>query len=224
MKNIRKFIKKAIYFKLKSDLFKQKKSIRVLGNFAVSELRRHQNQILKELVNIPKVNNVLNIGAIQDDIDKEGGYYKDYFVEKKYYTLDKYRNENHPFHYNLDVHDLSKINIRFDIVLCLNTLEHVRNPFVAISEMKSLVNDSGYLFIATPYFYPTHRNPKNRFSDYWRFTDDALRVLVLCSDFEEVWIKHGKSVIRVVEDRGHYWDNLENTTSGYCALFKKVKK
>ena len=183
-------------------------------------MRSFQNQTLKELLTIENIQSVLNIGTLPNDPDKEGGYYKDYFAGKDYYTLDKNRHHDHPNHFNLDVQDLSKIDKRFDLELLLNTLEHVINPFEAIQEITSVIKVNGYLFISTPYLYPTHKNPMEGFSDYWRFTDDALRVL--CSDLQEVWIKNAKSVIKKVEDRGNYWDDPVNTTSGYCALFKKV--
>jgi len=204
-----------------NDLAERKEEIQVVGGLNTSVLRSYQNQILREIRQVENVRTVLNVGAIQTDPDKEGGYYRDYFTDKEYYTLDKNRSDDHPNHFNVNLHDLSTVSKRFDLVIAFNTLEHVINPFTAINELKKVINIDGYLLLSTPYFYPTHKDPFGRFSDYWRFTDDGLRVL--CSEFHEVWIKNANSVIKKVHDRGNYWEDPVNTTVGYCALFKKIK-
>lgn len=197
-------------------------NITVVGNLKSSVLRKFQNDVLKNhITQLPSIKTILNFGATQGDIDKEGDLYCNYFLGKEYYTLDKNRQDENPKHFNLDIHDLSKLNKQFDLILLMSVLEHIENPFIAASEVKKIISDNGYLFISAPFFYPIHKDEKRRYSDYWRFTDDGLRVLF--HDYEEVWIKSAESVIMSVKDRGRHWDQ-ESTVAGYCALFKKSNK
>ncbi len=101
----------------------------------------------------------------------------------------------------------------------MSTLEHVENPFVVADNLKKILNPKGYIFVCTPFYFPIHKDSQGRFSDYWRFTDDALRLLF--KDMEEIFIKESPSVIEKVKDRPVYYDDLSTTVSGYCALFRK---
>jgi SAM-dependent methyltransferase len=59
----------------------------------------------------------------------------------------------------------------FDVVLCLNVLEHVYDFQTAISRIHAALKPGGQVAIAVPVFYPYHDEP----NDYWRFTEHALR-------------------------------------------------
>ena len=59
----------------------------------------------------------------------------------------------------------------FDLVICGNTLEHIRNPFIAMQEMARLT--SKLLIIGAPFIHPEHRYPL----DCWRFLPDGMREL-----------------------------------------------
>jgi len=196
-------------------------NIDIVGFHQASILRIEQNRLLRECIaDIPQIKRVLNIGACPDDKDKEGSFYKDYFKNAEYYTLDKNYNIINKHHYIIDLHDICNLKDKFDFVVANNVIEHVENPFEVSKNICQVVSQNGYLFVSTPFFYPIHKDQMNRFSDYWRFTDDALRILF--SKMEEVWIKESPSVIKVVDDRSTYWDDMSSTVSGYCALFRKV--
>ena len=195
------------------------KPINVQGNLSVSVFRAHQNKILKEdVATLPHVKKVLNIGGKQNESDKEGNLYRAYFPHTEYFTLDKNRYEDHPCHFNIGLEDLSSItDHKFDLILIMSVLEHVEKPWEIFSQLRKIMSDNAYLFISVPFFYPLHKDELSRFSDYWRFTDDGIRIL--CAGFEELWIKSLDSVILSVYDRKTYWD-FPSTLSGYCALFK----
>jgi SAM-dependent methyltransferase len=196
------------------------KEIDVYGCHNISLFRKYQNDSLKSIIsNLPLNAAILNIGAVQEDPDKEGSHYNEYFKEHRYYTLDKNRT-GCINHFCKDLHDLTDINDKFDLILLMSVLEHVKNPFIAIKEIKKILNFGGYVFVSVPFFYPIHKSVEKGYSDYWRFSDDALRVLF--ADFDEVWIKEVPSVIRKIEDRSLYWIN-QNTVSGYTAFFKLNK-
>lgn len=131
-------------------------NIQVCGDHKVSIFRKFQNDNLKSILSIyENINSVLNIGALPNDGDKEGNYYKNYFSRCDYYTLDKNKNQDVPKHYNFDLHDLSKINKKFDLVLLMSVLEHLENPFICSKEIYNIISTNGYLYIAAPFLSNT---------------------------------------------------------------------
>jgi SAM-dependent methyltransferase len=202
-----------------SRIFSSGSAIRVYGKVPTSVLRSFQNQVLKDVAaSTASGARIINLGASQKDGDKEGRLYRDYFgPDCQYYTLDANRDDGDKYHLNIDVHDLSVLPDRYDLVLCMNILEHVANPFRAAQEIGGIIEKGGQLLVATPFFYPVHKNIAGGYSDYWRFTDDGLKELF--PDLRCLWVKEGPSVIKSVEDRKNYWTPT-NTSSGYCALFQ----
>jgi SAM-dependent methyltransferase len=186
----------------------------------VSTLRKTQNYYLKNHVTtLPDVVTVLNLGAIPNDKDKQGSLYKNYFKGKEYYTLDKNRHSILANHFNIDLMQVDELGYKFDLIIAMSVLEHVKNPFTVCDNIKELLNPKGYIYISVPFFYPIHKDPHGRFSDYWRFTDDAIKML-FC-DMELIWMKSAPSVIKSVSDRVLYWNDENRTISGICALFRK---
>lgn len=197
--------------------------ILIRGNFKTSIFRHEQNKIIKEqLINLSNIRSVLNIGSNPNDKDKEGGCYKNYFLDKDYYTLDKNYIIADKNHFALDLHDLSSVKLKFDLILLMNVLEHVENPFKVVDQVNNILADNGYLFFSSPFFYPIHKAINLVFSDYWRFTDDGIKILFKM--LRPLWIKPIKTVIESVSDREAYWNDLNSTPSGYCCLFQNEVK
>jgi hypothetical protein len=196
--------------------------IKRLGNSKISLLRFNHNKILKKTIpTLEGVKTILDAGGSQSQVDGQGELYKNYFPFAEYFTLDSNRGESKNNHFNMNLHDLSSLNKKFDLVLCTSVLEHVKNPFVVARQLENISNK--YLFIVVPFMFPFH--PKGPVKDYWRFTDDGLRELFINS--EEIWIKKIDSVIRVVKDRKAIknkeykgW-NKNNSATGFVALFRK---
>lgn len=63
--------------------------------------------------------------------------------------------------------------------LCLNVMEHVKNPFRAFAALYQIMQADCLLIVETVFAYPYHPSP----GDYWRFTPDALRILAEGSGF-----------------------------------------
>ncbi len=197
--------------------------IKITGDLKTSIFRQHQNQLLNEIAGtLAQVTSVINVGSVQHEEDKQGKLYKAYFPQAEYFTLDKNRLDIHPNHFALDLHDLAKMDKKFDLILVMSVLEHVQNPFQVIEEIKSISHPGTFLYICVPFFYPIHKDVHGRYSDYWRFSDDALREL--CKEWREVWIKEFPSVITSVHDRAMYWDDPSLTPVGYGALFQMNSK
>jgi SAM-dependent methyltransferase len=61
-------------------------------------------------------------------------------------------------------------------ILCLDVLEHVPDPFKAVSELHRVMRPGGKMLASVPFIWPYHANPP-LYGDYWRFTPDGLRNL-----------------------------------------------
>lgn len=75
--------------------------------------------------------------------------------------------------------DITKFNNEiednsFDIVACLEVLEHTVQPFDAISELRRLLKDGGFLLISSPLNFRIH----GPIPDCWRFTEFGWKVLL----------------------------------------------
>jgi SAM-dependent methyltransferase len=65
----------------------------------------------------------------------------------------------------------------FDVVLCLQVLEHVPDPAAAIRELRRVVRPGGRVLLSTHGIYPFHPNP----DDLWRWTHQGLERLFLAN-------------------------------------------
>lgn len=78
-----------------------------------------------------------------------------------------------------DIHGLPLKDDFADAVICTGTLEHVRDPRLAVAELYRILKPGGVIHIDVPFIQGYHPDP----TDYWRFTLDGLRLL--CEDFDE---------------------------------------
>jgi SAM-dependent methyltransferase len=62
----------------------------------------------------------------------------------------------------------------FDLVLSQEVLEHVRDPFQAVREMKRVLKDGGILYLQVPFIIGYHPGP----TDFWRFTKEGICEMV----------------------------------------------
>lgn len=63
---------------------------------------------------------------------------------------------------------------RFDVVVCTEVLEHVLNPFAAISEVRRVLKPGGLLLASSPFNFRIH----GPLPDCWRFTEHGWRSLL----------------------------------------------
>lgn len=62
----------------------------------------------------------------------------------------------------------------FDCVLCLNLLEHVRDPRAVVENAHAALKPHGKLIISVPFMHHYHADP----ADYWRFTQQGIAELL----------------------------------------------
>jgi SAM-dependent methyltransferase len=72
-----------------------------------------------------------------------------------------------------DAHHLPFREGEFDVVLSIEMLEHVKNPFQVAAEIKRVLKPGGLLLLTTRFVYPLHDAPH----DYFRFTKYGLKEL-----------------------------------------------
>tara|TARA_Y100000031_G_C8177921_1_gene365003 strand:- start:361 stop:885 length:525 start_codon:yes stop_codon:yes gene_type:complete len=77
-----------------------------------------------------------------------------------------------------------QIKNQYDIILCMNVLEHVFDFNKAIKNIHSALKPGGKLILFVPVFYPLHDEP----NDFWRFTEHALKKIL--KDFNIKELKH----------------------------------
>lgn len=73
-----------------------------------------------------------------------------------------------------DVHQLSFAADTLGTVLMLETLEHVRNPLQAMSEVFRVLRPGGLAVISSCMDFPVHEHP----ADYWRFAPQGFDLLL----------------------------------------------
>jgi len=71
----------------------------------------------------------------------------------------------------------------FDVILCLNVLEHVYDFQTALDRIHLALRPGGMMILQVPAFFPLHDEPH----DFWRFTEHALRQML--ARFDRVELK-----------------------------------
>lgn len=109
---------------------------------------------IREIENFPsdQIYNLLDIGAGMRDIKK--------FLPKniRYFSVDYNEDVNHNIIIDLDKGSDGNGHIPikdklFDIVLCLETLEHLQNPHRTMEEILRISKDDAWIFLSMPNEY-----------------------------------------------------------------------
>lgn len=70
----------------------------------------------------------------------------------------------------LDLHNINLPNETAGLVMAMDTLEHVEDPRLALSEIHRILKPNGIVLITSVMNFPIHDHP----ADYWRFTPQAF--------------------------------------------------
>lgn len=132
-------------------------------------IRRFQNKHIKDIAKNTEYKKILELGSGK----KVGNKYP--------YSMKKFFNNSNKFimsdvkDYGHKIIDATKMNYKdeFDIILCLNILEHIFDYKKAIKKIYKAIKPEGEVYILVPAFYPLHDEP----NDFQRFTIHGLRKL-----------------------------------------------
>lgn len=84
-----------------------------------------------------------------------------------------------------DIHALPFSDNSQDAIICIAVLEHVENPIKAMHEIQRVLKPGGYCFIYVPFLFYYHAET-GYYKDYWRFTKDAIEMMVLDFSHHEI--------------------------------------
>ena len=99
----------------------------------------------------------------------------------------------------------------YDIVICEQVLEHVRDPCTAARTLHDLCRPGGHVLVSTPFLLRLHGHP----DDYWRFTPDGLRTLLTNAGLQPLWVRSWGNAPVVKRNLGQWapyarWRSLRN--------------
>lgn len=187
-----------------------------LKKYKASRLRIEQNFYLRQWCTNLNPKKVINLGAEPDALDKEGKRYKDYFPYSEFSSLDQHYCDHSSYIRGNLMEPLKHIG-QFDLVLIMSVIEHIDRPWVAAPNIIDLIKPGGHLYVAMPWFYPTHPGPG--FGDHWRATPSGIKILF--EALELVKEKAMSSSVIAFNDRKRYWKDKDSVSTGSCLLFQK---
>lgn len=100
-----------------------------------------------------------------------------------YSSLDKRKELNPTYNFNLcktEEIEENKLTNYFDLIYCLEVLEHIEEPWIAARNLISMLKDNGILFISVPSFLEWHPHGDREdglYGDYWRFLPGHIKYL-----------------------------------------------
>lgn len=94
-----------------------------------------------------------------------------------------------------DAHELPFADGSIGGLLCSHVLEHVRDPYSVVQEVRRIMKPGGLAYFTVLDFWPYHANP-GVYPDYHRFKPDAIDLLF--SDWRSVRTLRGGGVAQII--------------------------
>ena len=100
--------------------------------------------------------------------------YKSFFGKAEYVCLDFKQPSPAGTNIIADIQNMPKVKSEaYGVVMLLETLEHIANPFLAFKEAARILKPNGLFICTTVACWTQHRHPR----DYYRFLPDGLEYL-----------------------------------------------
>jgi SAM-dependent methyltransferase len=112
---------------------------------------------------------------------------KSYFEGKKYVGADMRPGAG--VDEILDLHNIALPSESVGTVVCMDTLEHVEYPHLALQEIHRILKPGGAAYISSVMKFHIHEFP----NDYWRFTPEAFRSIL--KPFTSIFVEYGGEAI-----------------------------
>jgi ubiquinone/menaquinone biosynthesis C-methylase UbiE len=124
----------------------------------------------RSLIKLQKNIKILDIGgrALNGETDRS---YRSIFEDilSEYYVADIESGFN-VTHIMPGPYELPFDDNTIDLIVSGQTLEHVKNPFKSVAEMRRVLKDSGYMILIAP-----STGKRHDLIDCWRFMDDSFK-------------------------------------------------
>ena len=144
------------------------------NNFYLKNKKDFRDQILNDL---DSNDEVLDIGKAMRDKHQK-------IICKNLETLDVNDFGSYPDIVCDICSDVTVLENKYNKIICIAILEHVYDPFAAVSNLKKMLKNDGIIYGYVPYLYYYHAPNDLKFQDYFRFSKDALAYLF--KDFSNV--------------------------------------
>jgi SAM-dependent methyltransferase len=139
-------------------------------NETFSIARDHINDFIKATAaELPiKAGMLLEIGPQTQSTVRES--FKDFTA----HTFDIVATYSPTFVGDITKHNTEIPDSTYDVIACMEVLEHTLNPFDAVKELRRMLKHEGYLLVSAPLNWRIH-GPS---PDCWRFTEHGWRALL----------------------------------------------
>lgn len=115
--------------------------------------------------------------------------YKKFFTNHTYVGIDLGIGQQDWNYHNLDViSNLENLPFKdnsFDSILCIQVLEHVKEPLLVLQELNRVLKNDGQLYLSVPQGWCVHQAPY----DFYRYTNYGIHYLLDKSHFTVDYIK-----------------------------------
>ena len=115
---------------------------------------------------------ILEVGSYIIDGQEKIGDLRSCFPGRPYVGVDKRPGPGVDI--VADVERLPQADAAFGTVIALSTFEHVERFWKGFDEIHRVLRPDGVFLVSTPFYFRIHEHP----NDYWRFTPEALELLL----------------------------------------------
>jgi SAM-dependent methyltransferase len=174
-------------------------------NETFSIARDHINDFIKATAaELPvKTGMLLEIGPQTQSTVRES--FKDFTA----HTFDIVPTYSPTFVGDITKHNTEIPDSTYDVIACMEVLEHTLNPFDAVKELRRMLKHEGYLLVSAPLNWRIH-GPS---PDCWRFTEHGWRALL--RDFDII-------TIDILETPGRELFPIKYNMLAKCDKFKNT--
>jgi SAM-dependent methyltransferase len=147
---------------------------------AISTGRDHINQFI---VRISQLLQHMDRGKLLEIGPQDRSSVRESFTNFEVFTIDIVDTYKPDYVGDITRQNENIADSTFDVIACLDVLEHTLDPFAAIREIRRMLKPGGYLMISAPLNFRIH----GPIPDCWRFTEHGFKVLL--RDFDNVEIE-----------------------------------
>lgn len=173
---------------------------------------------------IDEINKVIKPNTIMLDAGAGDGHWKKHFPESiRYISMDMGVGDiNVDYSSNEIKGDLKNIPLEdgsVDIIICIQVLEHLPEPWIVIKEFNRVLKSDGIIFMSLPHSVPIHQEPY----DFYRYTKYGLSFLLNTNGFDIEFMRPQKgNASKIANDLRMCGNMLKNRNKVFIGNLYKV--